>query len=77
MQHQANPSEKLEFATIVPLVTSTRHVAAAAFYHCLGTVFRRDPRNTNINPAMVVLATKNLVSLKQREPYRSISISIV
>jgi len=36
MQHQANPSRELIFATIVPSVTSTRHVAAAAFYHCLG-----------------------------------------
>lgn len=36
MQHQANPSEDLTFATVVPSVTSTRHVAAAAFYHCLG-----------------------------------------
>ena len=26
----------LEFGDIVPKDTSTRHVAAAAFYHCLG-----------------------------------------
>ncbi|KXN90037.1 hypothetical protein AN958_05042, partial [Leucoagaricus sp. SymC.cos] len=58
MQHQANPSEELNFATIVPTVTSTRHVATAAFYHCL------------------VLATKDLVRLEQREPYSSILISI-
>ncbi|KAF9453831.1 hypothetical protein P691DRAFT_771123 [Macrolepiota fuliginosa MF-IS2] len=59
MQHQANPGEDLKFATVVPNVSSTRHVAAAAFYHCL------------------VLATKNLVSLKQKESYGPIAISII
>ncbi|KAF8974045.1 hypothetical protein BDZ97DRAFT_1912480 [Flammula alnicola] len=38
MQYQtlAKPDGRLTFDTIVPTTTSTRHVAAAAFYHCLG-----------------------------------------
>ncbi|KAJ3750433.1 Rec8 like protein-domain-containing protein [Lentinula detonsa] len=37
MQQQAMPagSEKILFDGVVPKLTSTRHVAAAAFYHCL------------------------------------------
>lgn len=38
MQFQTLPAAKaLTFEDVVPRVTSTRHVAAAAFYHCLGT----------------------------------------
>ncbi|KAF7306915.1 RAD21/Rec8 N-terminal domain protein [Mycena indigotica] len=43
MQLQGLPNSMagLSFDTVVPMSTSTRHVAAAAFYHCLGlTVFR-------------------------------------
>ncbi len=37
MQHQTLASDKrLTFEVVVPKMTSTRHVAAAAFYHCLG-----------------------------------------
>lgn len=36
MQLQVAPSATLMFDDIVPNETSTRHVAAAAFYHCLG-----------------------------------------
>jgi hypothetical protein len=37
MQHQTLPGGRdLTFETVVPRMTSTRHVAAAAFYHCLG-----------------------------------------
>ncbi|KAJ3863071.1 Rec8 like protein-domain-containing protein [Lentinula novae-zelandiae] len=37
MQQQAMPtgSENISFDVVVPQLTSTRHVAAAAFYHCL------------------------------------------
>ncbi|KAJ3751978.1 hypothetical protein EV360DRAFT_56004 [Lentinula raphanica] len=37
MQQQAMPagSERISFDVVVPKLTSTRHVAAAAFYHCL------------------------------------------
>ncbi|KAF7784305.1 hypothetical protein Agabi119p4_470 [Agaricus bisporus var. burnettii] len=59
MQRQAKPNDELKFATIVPAVTSTRHIAATAFYHCL------------------VLATKNLLHIKQAEPYAPIVISVI
>lgn len=38
MQYQSLPSSAkyLSFDNVVPKTTSTRHVAAAAFYHCLG-----------------------------------------
>lgn len=42
MQHQANPIEELQFDDIVPPITSTRHVASAGFYHCLGENLRLD-----------------------------------
>lgn len=32
----------LKFDDVVPKDTSTRHVAAAAFYHCLGELFCPD-----------------------------------
>ncbi|KAH9858181.1 Rec8 like protein-domain-containing protein [Lenzites betulinus] len=53
MQARAYPSATSEvpFDDIVPNTTSTRRVAAAAFYHCL------------------VLSTKNLMSVRQDEPY--------
>ncbi|KAI0825105.1 Rec8 like protein-domain-containing protein [Trametes gibbosa] len=53
MQARAYPSATSEvpFDDIVPKTTSTRRVAAAAFYHCL------------------VLSTKNLMSVRQDEPY--------
>jgi hypothetical protein len=38
MQARSLPSENanLTFDVVVPQSTSTRHVAASAFYHCLG-----------------------------------------
>ena len=38
MQFQAMPTgtKNISFDTIVPKAASTRHVAAAGFYHCLG-----------------------------------------
>ncbi|KAJ7487587.1 hypothetical protein B0H11DRAFT_2408492 [Mycena galericulata] len=60
MQLQGLPSSvaDLRFDAVVPMATSTRHVAAAAFYHCL------------------VLATKDLLHLKQNEPYSALEIAI-
>ncbi|KAJ7225526.1 Rec8 like protein-domain-containing protein [Mycena pura] len=60
MQLQGLPSSvsDLSFDAVVPRTTSTRHVAAAAFYHCL------------------VLATKDLLSLKQEEAYGILCIAI-
>ncbi|KAK0456584.1 hypothetical protein EV421DRAFT_74798 [Armillaria borealis] len=61
MQFQTLPdfSNDLSFDTIAPPTTSTRHVAAAAFYHCL------------------VLATKDLLHLRQPQPYGPISLLLV
>ncbi|KAF9044550.1 hypothetical protein BDZ89DRAFT_1059027 [Hymenopellis radicata] len=56
MQTLSDVSEGLSFDAIVPKLTSTRHVASAAFYHCL------------------VLATKDLLRLKQPEPYGPITL---
>jgi len=59
MQYQTLPDmTSLIFDHIVPQAASTRHVAAAAFYHCL------------------VLATKDLIRLKQGEPYGALTINI-
>ncbi len=43
MQLSAFPSatSELSFDDVVPKATSTRRVAAAAFYHCLGMSMRR------------------------------------
>ncbi|TFK77110.1 hypothetical protein BDN72DRAFT_783898 [Pluteus cervinus] len=57
-QVRTDPFLGLDFDDVVPAQTSTRHVAAAAFYHCL------------------VLGTKDLLALKQPEPYGPISIII-
>ncbi|KAK0465040.1 Rec8 like protein-domain-containing protein [Desarmillaria tabescens] len=61
MQFQTLPdfSNDLSFDAIAPPATSTRHVAAAAFYHCL------------------VLATKDLLHLRQPQPYGPISLLLV
>lgn len=51
MQHRALPSveDRLSFDLVVPKMTSTRHVAAAAFYHCLGEQGVLRPVVTNVN----------------------------
>ncbi|KAK0208222.1 Rec8 like protein-domain-containing protein [Desarmillaria ectypa] len=58
MQFQTLPdfSNDLSFDAIAPPTTSTRHVAAVAFYHCL------------------VLATKDLLHLRQPQPYGPVSL---
>lgn len=60
MQLNAFPSAtaSLKFNDVVPVEASTRHVTAAAFYHCL------------------VLGTKNLLGVKQTEPYGDIELTI-
>ncbi|RPD62913.1 hypothetical protein L227DRAFT_497993 [Lentinus tigrinus ALCF2SS1-6] len=60
MQLRANPTanEELAFDDVVPKATSTRRVAAAAFYHCL------------------VLTTKDLLSVRQEEPYGELQIRV-
>ncbi|PPQ76339.1 hypothetical protein CVT26_008967 [Gymnopilus dilepis] len=58
---------RLTLEHVVPRMTSTRHVAAAGFYHCLV----RDERHRS-----TVLATKNLVRLQQPEPYGSVIIDV-
>ncbi|KAJ7244785.1 hypothetical protein B0H12DRAFT_802877 [Mycena haematopus] len=58
LQGLPNSVSELSFDAVVPMATSTRHVAAAAFYHCL------------------VLATKDLLHVKQPEPYGALSITI-
>ncbi|KAH9898372.1 Rec8 like protein-domain-containing protein [Cubamyces lactineus] len=60
MQARAYPSATSEvpFDDVVPKATSTRRVAAAAFYHCL------------------VLSTKDLVAVGQKEPYGMLKIRV-
>ncbi|KAI0778213.1 Rec8 like protein-domain-containing protein [Trametes elegans] len=60
MQLRAFPYENAEltFDDVVPKATTTRRVAAAAFYHCL------------------VLSTKNLMSVRQEEPYAVLKMRV-
>ncbi|KAJ6575101.1 hypothetical protein B0H19DRAFT_1254715 [Mycena capillaripes] len=58
LQGLPNSVSDLSFDAVVPTATSTRHVAAAAFYHCL------------------VLATKDLLRVKQAESYGTLCIAI-
>lgn len=45
---QTVPSSTISFSIIAPTATSTPHVAAAAFYHCLGVWFYSPPGNINL-----------------------------
>jgi meiotic recombination protein REC8 len=76
MQIQGLPNsvDELSFDGVVPMATSTRHVAAAAFYHCLGKEIDF-PGSQRLMP-QVVLATKDLLHLKQAEPYGALCITI-
>jgi hypothetical protein len=64
LQTVQRPSEGLAFNSIAPRETSTPHVAAAAFYHCLG-----EPINlvdiTRSTERLVVLATKGVLRVNQ------------
>ncbi|KAF9526495.1 Rec8 like protein-domain-containing protein [Crepidotus variabilis] len=52
MQQQVLPNvgDRLSFDTVVPKATSTRHVAAAAFYHCLVLATKHLVRLEQPNP---------------------------
>lgn len=87
MQWQSLPSSASSFTfdTVVPQATSTRHVAAAALYHCLGTFCAYDLVPPPLPAAitrltkyyLLVLATKDLLRLDQYNPYGPVSIVIV
>lgn len=76
------PNGRLTFETVVPNLSSTRHVAAAAFYHCLGDgalfliLSVKDKPLVDCLPCSV-LATKDLIHLEQRNPYEPFTIVIV
>lgn len=73
----ASSAQGLSFDTVVPKLGSTRHVAAAAFYHCLGKVLMYTLSVYGSRaPGRPVLGTKNLLHFKQPEPYGPISITI-
>ena len=83
MQFQTlpKPNGRLTFETVVPNLSSTRHVAAAAFYHCLGDraffIFSvKDKFSIDCLPYSV-LATKDLIHLEQNNPYEPFTIVIV
>ena len=68
--------ERLKFDLVVPQATSTRHVAAAAFYHCLGTLPHLCPVAA-LRSLDAVLATKDLIRLEQPVPYKNVVIDIL
>jgi hypothetical protein len=78
MQLQTLPTtHTLTFDDVVPKTTSTRHVAAAAFYHCLGACVIPSRYEMSCNFAeLTVLGTKHLVGLRQDQPYDNLSIDI-
>ena len=83
MQYQTlpKPNDRLTFEIVVPNLSSTRHVAAAAFYHCLGdrafSIFPvKDKHFVDCLPYSV-LATKDLIHLEQKNPYEPFTIVIV
>lgn len=77
MQYQTLPKPygQLTFETVVPTLSSTRHVAAAAFYHCLGDTFHFLCQTDHLHCS--VLATKDLIHLEQKKPYDLFTIAIV
>lgn len=83
MQFQTlhKPNGQLTFETVVPNLSSTRHVAAAAFYHCLGNNIQSVKRYLDVTDFIFchspVLATKDLIHLEQRNPYEPFTIVIV
>lgn len=79
MQHNAFPSSTLKFSDVVPTETSTRHVAAAAFYHCLGACRQHYGFEVVLLAYalhLIVLTTKDLLGVKQEEPYGSMEVNI-
>lgn len=70
------PNGRLTFEKVTPQTTSTRHVAAAAFYHCLGK-FQSSRWGEQMTDVMEVLSTRDLLRLEQREPYGDIFLDVV
>lgn len=78
MQYRSLPSTQyLVFDDVVPKATSTARVAAAALYHCLGVCLLRDTGRPTESAFLVVLATKDLLQVKQEEPYGRIDVRII
>lgn len=92
MQLHSLPSATahLTFDTVVPQLASTRHVAASAFYHCLGALMSlmsflllglvKCVSSEEVNGLCtfdLVLATKDLLRLQQIEPYGQVIIAII
>jgi meiotic recombination protein REC8, fungi type len=76
MQLQAvqRPSDGLAFSNVAPQETSTPHVAAAAFYHCLGEFMNMSA--TGEVERLAVLATKGILRINQVGTYGEIMIRI-
>ena len=80
MQAQTLPGMQstLSFEDIAPRQTSSRRVAAAAFYHCLGKplsfmLLLVNRLSCGLNLA---LATKDLMTVKQELSYGDLSVRI-
>jgi meiotic recombination protein REC8 len=79
MQARTMPQSEngLNFDAIVPKPTSSKHIAAAAFHHCLGMLFASvDCAGLGLT-CDPVLAGKDLIRVQQAEPYGDIVIIIV
>jgi meiotic recombination protein REC8 len=74
LQTVQRPWEGLAFNNVAPRETSTRHVAAAAFYHCLGKPLKlvtwRELRG------WAVLTTKGVLRVNQLGAYGEIMIKL-
>ena len=66
----------LAFDDVVPKDTSTRHVAAAAFYHCLGMFLPSPLVHRVLLTDLTVLSTKDLISIKQEEPFSVVRLAV-
>ena len=76
MQEQTAGPEGLSFDNIVPKTTSSQHVAAAAFYHCLSKTCFPSQLNALLTLNRTVLATKDLIRVDQPEPYGPLMMQI-
>ena len=75
-------TDALSFDDVIPKApkassAETRHIAAAAFYHCLGKCSACSSDCVVMTyESFPVLSTKDLVRLEQEEPYGRIEIMI-
>jgi len=78
LQTVQRPSEGLAFNSVAPHETSTPHVAAAAFYHCLGEPFKPGLRLQEklSDEWLAVLATKGVLAVEQVRAYGEIVIKL-